>query len=153
MTNLSVRRDDANDMANLLRKSPTLSTNAMGRTEPPLMFPAIAGTQIPTELTSLEELAATGDLETLRKDLWAVWKQPQQSIDLYRSCLYKAQLHDHVQIGSYLLSLGMTIAPSMFVSAVRSKSYDFLELYLSYGYDINALERESRPPALMYEFQ
>ena len=88
----------------------------------------------------LEKAIADGDLDAF-KQLFA----EQTSVSDSVNCLMVAQEHKQYTIAQYLLSEGAKIEDYVFQTALRKKDFDFLKLYLQYGFDLNLLD----PPILL----
>ncbi|KAL8931702.1 MAG: hypothetical protein Q9211_006785, partial [Gyalolechia sp. 1 TL-2023] len=103
----------------------------------------------PAQVLQLETASAAGDLPTV-KAILQQWhetpKDKQINLDLFASSFGFAMKEGHVSVASYMLECGVSMNEAHFKLAMKQKSYSFLELFLSYGFDINS-PRSSTDPA------
>lgn len=96
--------------------------------------------------TRLEEASSSGDLDTVQ-DIWT--SNDQLDVKWLTGCLTAAVLNNNLSIASYLLSQGAPIDIVHIKYAIEAKSYEFLQLFLANGWDINTEINSSTPPPLM----
>lgn len=105
----------------------------------------------PSEVLQLETASAAGDMTTV-KAIFQQWhkkpKDKQINLDLFASSFKVAIEEGHISVASYLLESGVFMNEAHFKLAMKQKAYPFLELFISYGFDINA-PRSSTEPALL----
>ncbi|KAL8894504.1 MAG: hypothetical protein Q9207_008489 [Kuettlingeria erythrocarpa] len=103
----------------------------------------------PSEVLQLETASAAGDLPMV-KSILQHWhetpKDKQINLDLFASSFEFAMKEGHISIASYMLECGVSMNEAHFKRAMKQKSYSFLELFISYGFDINS-PRSSTDPA------
>lgn len=102
--------------------------------------------QPPPEIAQIEVASAAGDLATVKGILesWADKPAEQQHCKGgFGRALRPALEAGHVAVASCLLEHGIKVRSGDFRSAMQHKSYQFLELYLHHGYNINANTNDS----------
>ncbi|KAL9596023.1 MAG: hypothetical protein Q9219_006074 [cf. Caloplaca sp. 3 TL-2023] len=85
------------------------------------------------QFTQVQTASAAGDLATV-KAILQKWKGNMES---FNSSLTPAMKTGHYAVASYLLRRGVPIVATDFKLAMEQRSYPFMELYLTHGYDLN----------------
>lgn len=120
----------------------------------PVPVPQLIPPPLPM-VASVEEACASGDLETVERNLEQSIKQtPKDQINMrhFSGALHKSYSKDiNMPILSYLLSKGVPARVPDFTFAAKNQSYDLMELCLVHGYDINSSMDMSYPPVLRYD--
>lgn len=109
----------------------------------------------PPEVLQLETAGAAGDMPTV-KAILQQWhetpKDKQINLDLFASSFEFAMKGGHISVASYMLERGVSMNEAHFKLAMRQKSYSFLELFISYGFDINSPRSSTDPGPLADTF-
>ncbi|KAL8648564.1 MAG: hypothetical protein Q9210_004917 [Variospora velana] len=103
----------------------------------------------PSEVLQLETASAAGDMTTVKAILQQWHEKPkgkQINLDLFASSFKFAIKEGHISVASYMLECGVSMNEVHFKLAIKQKSYPFLELFISSGFDINS-PRSSTDPA------
>ena len=109
----------------------------------------------PREVPQLETASAAGDLTRVKAILQQWHEKPkdeQINPDLFASSFKFAIEEKHISVASYMLKWGVSMNEAHFKLAVEQKSYPFLELFLSYGFDINSPRSSTEPGPLVDTF-
>ena len=109
----------------------------------------------PREVLQLETASAAGDLATVKAILQQWHEKPkdeQINPDLFASSFKFAIEEKHISVASYMLKWGVSMNGAHFKLAVEQKSYPFLELFISYGFDINSPRSSTEPGPLVDTF-
>jgi len=105
------------------------------------------------EVVQMEEACASGDLTAVEAVFRSQWleKSEDERLDKARfaSSFKIAMTHDYIPVASYLLSIGISLNIAHFTRALGMKAYSFLQLFLDYGFDINAQMSWAEPGPLV----
>jgi len=129
--------------------------SVMVSSEPPWVFnPDDWVYKPPAEIKTLEVASASGDLAAVQAVFELQWLEKplaeRVEIDRFASSFVTVIQNNHISVGSYLLSKGVPFNISHIILAIKQKSYAFLQLFMSHGWDINKPIGSASPPPLMW---
>ena len=130
--------------------------SVMVSSEPPWVFnPDDWVYKPPAEIKTLEVASASGDLAAVQAIFELQWLEKplaeQVKIDCFASSFVTVIQNNHISVASYLLLKEVSINISHIILAIKQKSYPFLQLFMSHGWDINEPIGSASPSPLMWD--